>query len=349
MKHFFSAFVLSLFGALATAQTPTYTPNINLMVPSFGQQNWQVPTNYNWALLDKLLSGNANLPALNVTGTLTAPGLTTWNVGTNYAANVVVAYLGGFYQSLSSANVGNLPTNTTYWTPTFGTSGAPSGAANLVYATPNGTAGAAALRALVPADLPVATNSTLGTVRPDNTTITQSNGVLSVVGGSGAVTLIQEQVMTVTTPTVTFSDIPQTYKHLELVFNAANSHNNAGNVLELTFNGDSSNNYLTAEVFNSGTTPTATQVTATYVNIFGSFEEGFAVSFDGKIINYANPIPGTGVNMPFSFVTNGPGVTSGNVYYGTVSTPITSITLTQSDTAETGFVPGSVFSLYGLQ
>lgn len=48
----------------------------------------------------------------------------------------------------------------------------PTGAANEVLATPSGAAGAAALRPLVAADLPVATISSYGAVQPDGTTIT---------------------------------------------------------------------------------------------------------------------------------------------------------------------------------
>ena len=55
--------------------------------------------------------------------------------------------------------------------------GAITGPANEVLATPNGSSGTSALRALVPADLPVATASSLGIARPDNTTISISNGI----------------------------------------------------------------------------------------------------------------------------------------------------------------------------
>jgi hypothetical protein len=55
----------------------------------------------------------------------------------------------------------------------------PSGPANEVLATPNGASGQASLRALVSADLPLATTSTPGAVQPDGTSITISNGVIS--------------------------------------------------------------------------------------------------------------------------------------------------------------------------
>jgi len=42
----------------------TTTPNIGLQVPGFNQPNWQVPTNYNWNLLDLMLGGIIPMPAL---------------------------------------------------------------------------------------------------------------------------------------------------------------------------------------------------------------------------------------------------------------------------------------------
>lgn len=59
-----------------------------------------------------------------------------------------------------------------------------SGPGNEVFATPDGSAGAAELRALVPADLPVATTSDVGAVKPDGTTITISGGTISASGST---------------------------------------------------------------------------------------------------------------------------------------------------------------------
>jgi hypothetical protein len=61
----------------------------------------------------------------------------------------------------------------------------PTGAANLIVATPNGSAGSAGPRAMVAADMPAATSSAIGAVKPDNTTITITGGVISSVGGGG--------------------------------------------------------------------------------------------------------------------------------------------------------------------
>lgn len=62
----------------------------------------------------------------------------------------------------------------------------PSGSGNQIYATPaNGSSGPAALRATVPADLPAATASTLGAIKPDGSTCTVTAGVLTCTGGTG--------------------------------------------------------------------------------------------------------------------------------------------------------------------
>jgi hypothetical protein len=44
----------------------TVTPNIGLQIPAFNQPNWQVPTNYNWNLLDRIFGGEFTVPALSV-------------------------------------------------------------------------------------------------------------------------------------------------------------------------------------------------------------------------------------------------------------------------------------------
>lgn len=56
----------------------------------------------------------------------------------------------------------------------------PSGVGNQFYGTPaDGTTGSLAIRSIVSADLPVATSSDFGAVKPDGTTVTVTGGVLS--------------------------------------------------------------------------------------------------------------------------------------------------------------------------
>lgn len=44
----------------------TSTPNIGLQIPAFNQSNWQVPTDYNWNLLDLIFGGEVTVPAISV-------------------------------------------------------------------------------------------------------------------------------------------------------------------------------------------------------------------------------------------------------------------------------------------
>lgn len=68
------------------------------------------------------------------------------------------------------------------------TANTPSGAPNLGVFTPNGSSGVSSLRAIVANDLPVATSSAPGAVKPDNSTITVTGGVISSTGNLPAAT-----------------------------------------------------------------------------------------------------------------------------------------------------------------
>jgi hypothetical protein len=65
----------------------TTTPNIGLQIPAFNQANWQVPTNFNWTLIDNICGGLVTIPALSVT-TLTVGNL---NIASLLVANEVPA------------------------------------------------------------------------------------------------------------------------------------------------------------------------------------------------------------------------------------------------------------------
>jgi hypothetical protein len=113
--------------------------------------------------------------------------------------------------------------------------------ANDVYAGPTtGAAAAPTFRALVSADLPIATTSQLGAVQPDGTTITVAAGVISAAGGSGAFTRIGQVVVSSPQATISFSSIPGTYSALQLVFaDGQSSAAVATDGVVIEFNGDS--------------------------------------------------------------------------------------------------------------
>jgi hypothetical protein len=61
----------------------TSTPNVGLQVPAYNQPNWQVPTNYNWNLLDLIFGGQYTIPGLSV------ENLVLTNIGAQIAASFV--------------------------------------------------------------------------------------------------------------------------------------------------------------------------------------------------------------------------------------------------------------------
>ena len=69
---------ICLLTANAVAQT-TITPGIGLQIPGFNSSNWQIPFNYDFNLIDQMLSGQALIPALHVTGNFEVDGTVTAN------------------------------------------------------------------------------------------------------------------------------------------------------------------------------------------------------------------------------------------------------------------------------
>lgn len=61
----------------------TSTPNVGLQIPAFNQSNWQVPTNFNWNLLDLIFGGQVTIPALSVSNFIIA------NIGMQIANSFV--------------------------------------------------------------------------------------------------------------------------------------------------------------------------------------------------------------------------------------------------------------------
>lgn len=117
MRKILSLFAALVFSSVAIGQV---TPNLNLNIPVANTPNWGTLLNNNFGTLDALLSGVTALPALNVTGPAILPELQTWQTGTTYSTGEVVAYHGIFYSSIAGGNVGNLPTNTSFWSTSFG-------------------------------------------------------------------------------------------------------------------------------------------------------------------------------------------------------------------------------------
>lgn len=91
------------------------------------------------------------------------------------------------------------------------------------------------------------------------TAATHSSGanVVLVLTAEGlqqlGMTKLAEAVLASAQATITFSTIPQTFRHLKLIIVARASDANAGNSVYGQFNGDTGNNYSWASTFTDGT------------------------------------------------------------------------------------------------
>ena len=161
-----------------------------------------------------------------------------------------------------------------------------------------------------------------------------------LVGGAGAAT-------------VTFSSIPQTYRHLELIW-TARCDNGTGQTLLVQFNGDSGNNYDFNRILADGTTLTAAVTTATSSIRVGSLPPTGAPAAhfaSGKIrIPYYTTTTQDKVTLAELF--NSIGTAAGDQeplviggHWRTTNAGITSMVLFSS----TGnLIENSRFSLYGI-
>lgn len=268
-----------------------------------------------------------------------------------------------------------------------GTISLTSQSANQVLAGPaSGSAAAPAFRALVPADLPVATSSALGAVKPDGTiitdtsgaitvaqasssafgvvkvdgtTITASGGVISAVGGGvggGAMTQIARQSLGTAAASVTFSSISASFNHLMLMVTCRSAATTGGaqaDSINVALNGDT-----TAGHYNIA------------FNIFGTTSSAGAIASSQFLANIPNAnaaanYPGTArvwipdyINTAFlkNLLSEGayPGNSaSASAVSGQIvrvnwasAAAINAIVLTLASAAN--FVAGSIFTLYGL-
>lgn len=146
--------------------------------------------------------------------------------------------------------------------------------ANIVFAGPaTGSAAAPTFRALVPADLPVATSSTLGIVEPDNSTITISGGVLTATnthaGTVTSVALTMPTIFSVSGSPITTAGtlaVALQTQTANIVFAGPGS----GSAAVPTFRA------LVAADLPSGTTPVSANPSAT---VSGSVVNGSATTF----------------------------------------------------------------------
>jgi hypothetical protein len=135
-------------------------------------------------------SGSATTPTFRAIVPADLPVATTSALGVVKPDGSTITISGGTISAVSSGSVTSVALTVPSWQTVSGSPVTSTGTlavtdnnqnANLVFAGPSsGSAAAPAFRALVPADLPVATSSALGAVKPDGTIITVSSGAITV-------------------------------------------------------------------------------------------------------------------------------------------------------------------------
>jgi hypothetical protein len=184
---------------------------------------------------------------------------------------------------------------------------------NEFLASPNGSAGAMTPRAIVPADLPVATTSALGVVKPDGITVDVSAGLISVptatssslgivqpdnssivisggvlslsggVGGGGALTRLSQTILASPAATITFSSIPSGYTDLILVVQCKSSTTSGTSTrLQIRMNGDSANDYFLVYINSNGSVASGTNISGDESSINLGWPNSASSNFDSR-------------------------------------------------------------------
>ncbi len=171
--------------------------------------------------------------------------------------------------------------------------------------------------------------------------------------------LIQRVAGTGSSGTITFTSIPQTYKHLQIRGICRDTNTAAGAVIMPTymrFNSDSGNNYAdhTLYGFGSGTGTGLKDTSATYVTLYNtSANGGITANVMGAsivdILDYTSTSKNKTVSwfsgMDFNTASNEARVNLGSGLWMNSSNGITSITLTA---AANNFTSTTSFALYGM-
>jgi hypothetical protein len=179
-------------------------------------------------------------------------------------------------------------------------------------------------------------------------------GILSAAGAGGAgpsggaaYELIESSILLSNTATVTFSSIPQDFKHLEI--RAISSNASGSGSVSLRLNGDTGSNYAQHSLEGNGSLVASSANTSTaqivvYPHGVNSASGNGAAII--SILDYANTAKNKTIRSLNGVVTtfNQVGLNSG---FRNNTEAITSIALFHQ--AGTNFRSGSRFSLYGIK
>ena len=164
---------------------------------------------------------------------------------------------------------------------------------------------------------------------------------------------IATQLLASTAGSVTFSNIPQNYKHLQLrVFAQTNYSYPGSDGLLVTINNDTTTTYRHHQMFGQGATVTANNTSSTdgfYINRFGNTSNGHWGACITDILDYANTNKYKTARSLGGVEWNGS--IEGAVYYSSGlypnTSPITTIKISSFSPAVLSV--NSRISLYGLK
>jgi hypothetical protein len=147
--------------------------------------------------------------------------------------------------------------------------------------------------------------------------------------------------------TVTFSNIPQGYKHLQIRGIAKTVSNDQGIFLQL--NGDAATNYSSHLLYGNGTSAVAQSNVSTWDGMYSA--PAFSSQFTGfviDILDYANTGKFKAIRSFSGVDNNGSGYSVFASAHWRNTAPITSITFKEV-LANSNFTQHSRFSLYGIK
>jgi len=206
------------------------------------------------------------------------------------------------------------------------------------------------------------TGLTASTAYTFTVTAGNANGTSAASSASNSITTnapstafesIATYVLSTSTSSVTFSSIPQTYKHLQIRVMTRDDRGTTLNNQHLQLNGVGTTDYSNATIFSTGSGSMnvyrdVSQQKTDYIyepannmtpNLFGT------TIYD--ILDYSSTTKNKTIKYLGGYSNNGAGHLSWNVSGLFLTTAVSSLTFTNSGTTQ--FVPYSHFALYGIK
>jgi hypothetical protein len=161
--------------------------------------------------------------------------------------------------------------------------------------------------------------------------------------------------LTSTASVIEFSEIPSSYTHLQLraIVRTNRSAANDGDVVYMSFNGDTGNNYVSHRLEGNGSSASAAYQAATSYMVFNRFacESAASTTFGTlitDILDYTSTSKNKTVRALCGFDNNGTGLAAldSGMWFAT-PTKVTSIKLVPG--GGTAFSANSHFALYGIK